>query len=155
MDIARVAIKWKCFRIDACNFRSQTHARESLVAWWCRNINGWWWRNRQLFLVSLWVPPYPPTVQQPSLGPLKITMYVCTTTTFSKILSKKNYRWRQGWDVKSLVYTIHGLSAEGVGAVRGSGGGCEGGSGGDERHSRWEFILRNSPPPEMRWDEMG
>ena len=74
--IARVAIIWKCIWADACDFRSQTHARESLVAWWCRNINGWWWRNRQLFLVSLWVPPYPPTVQQPSLGPLKITMYV-------------------------------------------------------------------------------
>ena len=31
---------------------------------------------------------------------------------------------------------------------------CEGGSGGDEHYSSGEFILRNSPPPEMRWDEM-
>jgi hypothetical protein len=35
--IARVAIR-KCIWADACDFRSQTHARESLVAWWCSNI---------------------------------------------------------------------------------------------------------------------
>ena len=29
-------------------------------------------------------------------------------------------------------------------------GGCEGGSGGDERHSGGELILRNSPPPEIQ-----
>ena len=66
---------------------------------------------------------------------------------------------------KILVYIIHGLCAEGVGAEGGCHGGCdggsggsggwgEGGSGGDECHSSGEFILWNSPPPEMRLFEM-
>ena len=63
-DNARVAIKWKCFRIDACDFRCQTHARESLVAWWCSNIY-LYYRYHTRLLFRLKKPPYPPTVQQP------------------------------------------------------------------------------------------
>ena len=39
IEIARVAIKWKCIWADACDFSSQTHARESSVAWWCSNTD--------------------------------------------------------------------------------------------------------------------
>ena len=84
------------------------------------------------------------------IGPSRNHNVCMYNDDFKQIARRDELWWTARIRRKILVYIIHGLGAEGVGAEGGCHGGCEGGPGGDECHSSGEFILRNSPPPEIR-----